>query len=469
MTIRSKKIIAFMTAAVLTATGCSGAGSELSADDEILIDRIVEEEYDEYIKPIKKVELETIQTSVFDEKATETTAAEQPLPKDEGSVLRILCRNEDIKNAFDYMYGEEDLPDGVSVEFVIDIELSSDYEYAAFLSDTPNIYEENPIDIIVADPDYMQSQINSEWTLPLSEVGFTEADTEDMFGYTVEMGTSSDGVLKAVCWQADPGVFAYRRDIAEAVFGNSSPDYIEELLADYYSLTAELLAQNGYYMIGSSAEAYRLYAQNRTSPWIDENGIINVDGTLKQWADDMYSDVANYYNPNYGLWTSEWCETFYGQNNVFGIYFPVWGTEGVIKNSGAENGTWGICSPQMPYFWGGSFICVSSTTDNPALCGEVLKALTCNSEAMEEYALITGDFFCNSRSAMQRIAENYYSEFFSQNTYAVYLEEAEKISASYITEYDVMLDESYMYGMQDYINGLKSYDVCENDALGDFL
>ena len=364
------------------------------------------------------------------------------------------------------MYGTENLPDGISVEFTIDVNLTSDYEYADYLSGMLGNSGANPVDIFVTEPDFMYSQINSDLTLPLTDVGFTEEDTADMFGYTVELGTSKNGELKAVSWQADAGVFAYRRDIAEAVFGNSSPEYIAELMAQDYTFAAESLAANGYYITGSTAETYRVYAQSKNSFWIDESGSISVDGILKQWADDMLSDVRNGFNPNYGLWTNEWCETFGGENNVFGVHLPVWGTEGVISNYDSENGTWGICSPIKPYYWGGYFLCVSADTDNPTLCGEVLRAMTCNAEAMENYVLSGNEYFCNNRSAMEKLAEDYYSEFFCQNTYKVYLEEAEKISAAYTAENDLWFDESYMYAMQDYINGYSTYEECEAKAIG---
>ncbi|MBQ3162461.1 MAG: extracellular solute-binding protein [Oscillospiraceae bacterium] len=471
MTTRNRKTIAFMTAVLLTASGCSGVGSGISGEEEILLDMPVDDGFEALVdEPLEEIMLETSTTSQYEESVSEAdssaaASAEIILPKEEGKILRILCRNEDVKNAFEGMYGTENLPEGISVEFTVDINLTSDYEYADYLSGMTGSGGTNPVDIFVTEPDYMYSQINSELTLPLSEVGFAEEDTADMFGYTIELGTSKEGVLKAVSWQAEPGVFAYRRDIAEEVFGNSSPDYIAELMAQDYSLAAESLAEKGFYITGSTAETYRVYAQNKTYPWIDKNGGITVDAALKQWAEDMLSDVRNGFNPNYGLWTFEWCETFYGENNVFGIYLPVWGTEGVIENGGSESGIWGICSPIKPYYWGGNFLCVSADTDNPVLCGEVLKALTCNSEAMGKYVLESEDYFCNSRNAMKKIADGYYSEFFSQNTYEVYLEEAEKISAAYRTEADTELDNNYTYVMQNYINDYASYEDCEAEVL----
>jgi multiple sugar transport system substrate-binding protein len=45
-----------------------------------------------------------------------------------------------------------------------------------------------------------------------ADVGLSDADVANMYQYTKDICTV-DGKLKAVSWQATPGLYAYRRDL----------------------------------------------------------------------------------------------------------------------------------------------------------------------------------------------------------------------------------------------------------------
>lgn len=62
-----------------------------------------------------------------------------------------------------------------------------------------------------------------------------------------EIATSADDKLKAVTWQATPGLFAYRRSIAKDVLGTDDPDAVQEALADWdkFNAVAEQAAAKG--------------------------------------------------------------------------------------------------------------------------------------------------------------------------------------------------------------------------------
>lgn len=52
------------------------------------------------------------------------------------------------------------------------------------------------------------------------------------YQYTVDYATI-DGKLKGMCWQATPGCFIYRTDIAEEVLGTSDPAKVQEYVKDW--------------------------------------------------------------------------------------------------------------------------------------------------------------------------------------------------------------------------------------------
>lgn len=51
--------------------------------------------------------------------------------------------------------------------------------------------------------------------------------TSDMYSYTVEGATGEDGHLYAFATNVTPGVFAYRRSMAKAIWGNDDPEFVQ--------------------------------------------------------------------------------------------------------------------------------------------------------------------------------------------------------------------------------------------------
>ncbi|MBP1560572.1 MAG: extracellular solute-binding protein [Oscillospiraceae bacterium] len=452
-----KRVLSLVSAAAFAASmsGCT-SGNDTANGDDILIDEITDEPVQTFIIDDTTEEI----TETTSETDTVTEAADPY--RNSGTVLRVASRNEELQNVFELLYGAENLPEGVSFEYVRYPNETDEYVGAlnnSFAAD------EEPIDIFLAEPDYILPFINSDMTLPLQEAGITEADTADMFPYTLSLGTSSDGILKAASWQAEPGVFVYRRDIALEVFGNDDPDYIHGLISADWEGTASALAEKGYYMVSSAGETYRLYGQNRTSPWVDGGGNICIDNSCRLWTEDMRRDIISGYSPNYPMWTDQWISEQNSEGNTFGFCLASWYSEQLIPmwSDSEAVGIFGVCQPPKPYYWGGAFLCISSRTDNLDLCGDVLKKLTCDSENMLRFTAEMGDC-CNSRSALKMFAESGlgYSEFYGQDTFSVYLSAAEAVAAGNVTPYDTALDDCYTDTMQDYFNDLLTYDIAEN-------
>ncbi len=463
-----KKALSLISAAAVAASvsGCADGNDTASADD-ILIDEIIDETVetiiiDEPPEEITKATEEIFEetTAVSEESETVTEAAEES-ERSCGTVLRIASYNDELQNVFELLYGEKNLPDGISFEYEVYPNYSG--EYVDMLNNSlANDVE--PIDIFLVEPDYILPFINSDITLPLYEAGITGSDTADMFPYTVSTGTSYDGILKAVSWQTEPGVFVYRRDIAMEIFGNDDPEYIHELISSDWEGTASALAEKGYYMVSSANETYRLYGQNRTSPWTD-GGSIFVDSSCRLWAEDMRRDIQNGYSPNYYMWTDQWISEQSSDGNTFGFCLASWYSEQLIPmwSDSEAYGKFGVCLPPKPYYWGGAYLCISSRTDNLDLCGEVIKKLTCDSENMMRFTEEMRDC-CNSRSALKRFTESGlgYSEFYGQDTFEMYLSAAEAVEVSNVTTYDTALDDYYMEAMQDYFKGICTYEEAEN-------
>ncbi len=98
--------------------------------------------------------------------------------------------------------------------------------YDNYLSDA-----NNDADIMFVEADWALKYINDDsaetGTKALSDIGFSDADYGDLYGYTVEIGKSTSGVQKGLSWQAAAGGFCYRTDLAETYLGVKTPEEME--------------------------------------------------------------------------------------------------------------------------------------------------------------------------------------------------------------------------------------------------
>ena len=489
--IHMKKLreIAFLLAllpAVLLMGSCESSG-DLQSADEILIDEpenmeeILADDTEEiFADDIEKIfaddtvtetvsESEEISGDIQEgtETAPEGTEADPDDPRNSGKVLHIVCFNEDFIETFESVFGRENIPDGIEVEFT---KLSPSFDgYVYELGQVLVSDRIEPVDMFITEFDSCRIFNDSDLTLPLSEVGITAKDTAMMFPYTVELGMSSEGILKSVSYQAETGAFAYRRDIALEVFGNDDPNYIHKLITNDFEGTAEALAKKGYYIIPSTTEAFRPYSQRRSMPWLDANGNITVDPMLRSWAEDMKKFREKNYIPDYEQWDNTWCDELTTNGKTFGTFFASWGAEFTISGydpyaNGDGAGKWGVCVPPSPYFWGGNFLNISAKTDNLDLCGEIIRKFISDEEALADYSVQNRDF-CNNRSAMQKVIDSgeAYNDFLAQNSFEVYYSAAEEIRAgvAYSSEYDVYLEAQFQWAMRDFINGHCTYEEAE--------
>ena len=70
---------------------------------------------------------------------------------------------------------------------------------------------ENYPDMMATEAGYIMKYTNSDYTLPVTDLGLTDADLAEMYPYTIQIATDQrDGSLKGVSWQSCPGAYMYR-------------------------------------------------------------------------------------------------------------------------------------------------------------------------------------------------------------------------------------------------------------------
>lgn len=424
---------------------------------------------------------------------TEKAAEEEIIP--EGTVFNVFSLGEDFKNRMQDYYPEYEVTgenSGRIGETKVQWHLFTDaQEYREALdekleaqepsedgTDAAEVPLDERVDLFVVDEAFLRDYVETDRSLDINaQIGLTAEELADQFPYTQQMATDGAGRLKAVTWQATPGVFAYRRSIAEEVLGTDDPAAVQEAVPDWetFAQTAEAMKENGYYMLSAYGDAYQVYADNVSTAWV-EDGALNIDPHLVEWAEQTREFVENGYTHGTEQWSDEWRADHTGDGEVFGFFYSSWGIRYTLQNKaegvtedGEENedvesatGDYAVVRGPEPSHYGGQWIIAAAGSDNTELTASVIRTLTCDPKLMKKIALDIHEF-TNTVSGMKEIAESDYKVdvLGDQNPVPVYLEVAQQLTQNHTTSYDDDLDLGFQVSMQDYFAG----KVSEDDAL----
>lgn len=449
-----KRILAALlaSAAVLSFAGCSkdnGSSGDSSAADSSAAD-----------------------SSAADSSAADdsSNAGDSALSSEETLTILAWTGNSDIKNMVKLFCQEKGYSeDQIVIKGVGDNGEGARDQYAQYLSG------DGDADLMCLEADWILQYINDDTLVaPLSDLGITEADYANAYDYTVQIGKDKNGVLKGASFQAAPGGFVYRTDLAEEYLGVKTPEEMQEKVKDWdtFMETAKTVYEasgNKTSLTATEGGLWQVYAANRTQPWV-------VDGKLVMDTAEDFFDVAktmadNHYLAGVPQWDPAWYQA--GQDGTTMGYFfstwcmtnsdgsQLWQAEGVTKDddgnlSGPTFGKYNICQGPTGYFWGGTWLAASTKCDTKDLATEFVKFFTTDADTMQKYAEFTGDF-TNNKVAMQAIIDagtNKNDLLGGQDQFAVLADGANNIKMDgLITEYDSKIKSCLNTAVQDYIAG----------------
>lgn len=413
--------------------------------------------------------------------ASDAPAASTPAATGGSSetTLRIYAWNTEFQDRFNAYYADK-LPEGIQVEWVITPNENNAYQDKLDADLLAQDSATDKIDIFLIEADYALKYVDTEYTLDvIGDVGLSEADIASQYGYTQEIATDSNGSLKAVSWQATPGLFAYRRSIAIDVLGTDDPAQVQAALSDWnkFDEVAAQASGKGYKMLSGYDDSYRVFSNNVSAPWVDADNNIVVDDNLMRWVDQTKEYTDNSYNNKTSLWSPEWSADQGPDGKVFGFFYSTWGINfTLLGNSLADpsaakevgNGIYGdyaVCEGPQNWYWGGTWICAAAGSDNIDVVRDVMYTLTCDAETMKQITLDTEDY-TNNEAAMNEIANSDYQSAFlgGQNHIAMFATAAPNIDMSNISAYDQGLNEEFQKAFKDYFDGV----VDKETALANF-
>ena len=410
-----------------------------------------------------------------------TLAACNENTEEEGSVLVIRVWNDEFIGRFRNYYpdfvetnedGDDVLEDGTIVKWIQVANDNNGYQIAldTALQNQDSASADEKVDMFLIEADYALKYANDTFALDVMEdLGITEEELSEQYQYTKDIVTDESGKLRAVSWQATPGLFAYRTDIAQEVLGVSEPDDVQALLNNWtkFDDVAEDMHAAGYAMISGYDDAYRAYSNNTSAPWVNAKSEIVVDDQIIDWIKQtkMYSD--NGYNNGTNLWSDGWSTDMGPNGTAFGYFFSTWGINFVLSGGSladssqpAEdgNGLFGdyrVIEGPASFYWGGTWLVGAKGTDNPTLVKDIMLKMTCDEDIMTDITLDTQDY-TNHMSAMDSIANDssYGSDFLGgQNHIALFNDSASLIDMSNISAYDQGLNETIQNSFKDYFLG----------------
>lgn len=310
-------------------------------------------------------------------------------------------------------------------------------------------------------------------TAPLSALGIEESAFANAYDYTVQIGKNSNGVLKGVSFQAAPGGFLYRADLAKEYLGVETPEQMQELVKDWdtFKATAKTLYEKSGGKTAIQATEgglWQVYQANRTKAWV-------VDGKLEMdTATDFYDIAKEFKDNNYLADVPQWDNAWYAaiqDGTALGDFVPTWGlTNGdgsiLFNFSGAtkaDDGTvtpakeMAFCAGPTSYYWGGTWLGVSTKCNSKTLAKEFVEFFTVNADTMKKYTEFTGDF-CDNKNVMKEVVDAKSNKNAllkdGQDQFAILYTAADGIKMDgMITKYDSVIKNHFNTTVQDYIKG----------------
>ncbi len=319
-------------------------------------------------------------------------------------------------------------------------------------------------DLMVYDADWVADYINDDTlTAPYSAIGLNKEDFTEAFPYTLSFGTNDAGVFKAASFQATPGGFVYRADLAKEYLGVSTPDEMQALISDwdkFQDTGAKLYeASNGATSIqATEGGLWQVFQSNRTQPWV-------VDGKLvMDNAEDFY-DIAKQMKDNHSLaGVPQWDQAWYNaimDGTALGDFVPTWGLTTTGGGSILENFTnkdeelgknMAICEGPSGWFWGGSYFGVSPKCDNASLAKEFIEFYCKNADTMKAYAAETGDFMNNKTVMSEATISNPLLN--GQDHYKILVKVLDNLNLDgKITKYDSVIKAKFNDSVNGYLDG----------------
>lgn len=363
--------------------------------------------------------------------------------------------------------GSLSLPNGDKIVFVINPNDNGVYQQKLDAA----LGAGESIDMFLIEADYALKYVNSDYTLPLNDVGITEDMMADQYPYTIEVARDENGAVKGTSWQAAPGLFLYRRSLAEKFLGVKTPEEMQKKVEnwDAFLETAREVnkaSEGATKLIPSNGDVWQVVRTARKTPWVDKDMNLAVDEQVKWYFDFAKTLREEGLTAMTNPWSEAW-NAGVGNDSIMGYFFSTWGIQWVMTgNCGGSKpgegtyGDWAAVNGPQPYYWGGTWLTTANTCGNLPLAKDIMEYFTIEDGSMKDYCLKSKDYV-NSKKAVQSIIDEGFSFDFlgGQDHYSLFQAVTPLIDTSTMSPYDQNINIAMDEQVNAYASGEKDYDT----------
>ncbi|MCD7766743.1 MAG: hypothetical protein LUH53_09585 [Lachnospiraceae bacterium] len=334
-------------------------------------------------------------------------------------------------------------------------------------------------DLMGLEVDYVQKYTNSDWLLSISDLGISEDSLANMYQYNVDLGSDYDGNVKALFWQATPGCYAVRADLAEKYLGTTDPDEVAAYFTDLDTIiaTAEMVneASGGTCKLFSGYdEIKRSLMNSREVGFYDENDVITLDENVTTYfetAKTLYDEDLTY---NTSQWSADWYANMDGDGEESNAALAYFGCPWFVYWSLADSEVWHdntiLVAAQDQCFWGGTGLAATAECSDTELAALIMSYLTTDTDGMVAINAQNSDYV-NNTASIEAIVESGASAdgngmMYSgndQNFIEFFYDKADAIDASTVTAEDQTILSLLDSECQAYVTGEKDLDTALSD------
>ena len=304
--------------------------------------------------------------------------------------------------------------------------------------------------------------------------------------YTVDIGTSPDGKVVGLGYQATGGAFIYRRSIAKDVFGTDDPEKIGEIIGsgsqswDKFYEAAATLKEKGCAIVSGDGDVWHAIENSSDTGWIVD-GKLHIDPKREAFLETSKTLFDNGYSNVTQDWSDAWFADMKGEGAqpVFGFFGPAWLINYTLApNCGGEKvgegtyGDWAVCAPPVGFFWGGTWVLANKDTEKAEAVGQIIDWITldCTEDGLQyKWANGTlngegGTKDCVASGTVMAISDGTLDFLGGQDMFEAFIPANSYANGKNLTQYDETINTAWRDQVRQYAENGKDKD----SAIADF-
>ncbi len=302
--------------------------------------------------------------------------------------------------------------------------------------------------------------------------------------YTVEVGSDTNGALKALTWQCPVGAIYYRRSLAKEYFGTDDPEEVSKLFSSLdgiLKVARDVNAKSGgkVKLFAGYDQLRGIYNSSLEQPFVVDN-TINLDPYLIEYF-EMAKTFHDEKLDHQTLTSNSNLSALMENGETICLISATWALNFQIMPVYPDTeGDWGLASPPVPFTMGGTWMGIYPKSKNKEAAYAFVNYVFSNEDFLYKYATELGDYVSNT-NVQQRIGNMTPEEtkdlplfkfVDNQNVYSFFNEQlANGVRSELFSEYDFTITNAGVLNaaIDMYITGQKTLDEALDQYCDDLI